>query len=85
MTARLRGLAPLTALRRLSRGALMSVPTAAILAATTAASPVLADCASLNAAFPPGNWSGHVSNISTQSQDELSIAVTDGFGASPSG
>lgn len=80
MTAPSRGHAPLAALRRLWRGALASIPMAAILAATTAATPVLADCAAANAAFPPGNWSGWVSNISTQSQDGLSMAVTDGYG-----
>src|SRR5262245_49330128 len=71
---------PLTVLRRLWRGALASVPTAAILAATVTATPVLADCVALNAAFPPGNWSGHVSNLSTQSIDDLTVAVTDGGG-----
>jgi hypothetical protein len=63
------------------RALLASVPTAAILSIVVTATPVLADCAALNAAFPPGNWSGRISNISTQDFDQLTVAVTDGFGA----
>jgi hypothetical protein len=80
MTASTRDRTRLPALRRWWRGAIASIPTAALLATVVTATPVLADCAPLNAAFPPGTWKGHVSNISTQSFDGLSVAVTDGFG-----
>jgi hypothetical protein len=69
------------ALGRWWRGAMASIPMAAFLATTLVATPVLADCAVLNAAFPPGTWSGKVANLSTQSDDGLSLAVTDGYGA----
>jgi hypothetical protein len=68
-------------LRRLRRASLASVPLAAFLAAAVTATPVLADCTAVNAAFPPGNWTGHVSNLATQSLDELTVALTDGSGS----
>jgi hypothetical protein len=83
MQARSPGAPPTTALRRVWRASLASIPTAALLAVTVTATPVLADCTAVNAAFPPGGWSGHVANIATQSDDGLSVAVTDATGGSP--
>jgi hypothetical protein len=80
MQARSPGAPPTTALRRVWRASVASIPTAALLAVTVTATPVLADCTAVNAAFPPGGWSGHVANISTQSDDGLSVAVTDATG-----
>ena len=81
MSARSRGTPRHSVPGRAWRALLASVPTAAILSIVVTATPVLADCAALNAAFPPGNWSGRISNIATQDFDQLSVAVTDGFGA----
>lgn len=75
------GATRLSVLRRGWRATLASIPMAAFLSAVVTATPVLADCTAVNAAFPPGGWNGRVANLATQDVDDLTVAVTDGWGS----